>query len=1142
MNADGSSPMPLTADGGFLADWQPQLTMDGPVSWWRAEDDALDSAGQNHGTLLDEGTLFAPGHEGQAFSFDGVDDAVVVPHNPNLNVGPGVTIAAWVQATSMGHGRPIAQKRSAGNVGGYTFETTHAPDGPDNGLQWGLWFPGAMVLLQTPANVLRTGVWQHVAATFDGATMRIFVDGAEVSSEPVSGTVEPTGDPFVIGRNVVLPGVAWHGLLDEIRFYNRALSADEIAALSGSGPSDADGDGVEDGADNCPAVPNPDQLDSDGDGIGDACDAPPPPPPPAPGTIAFSVSSYPVIEGAARARQIQILRTGGSAGIVSVDFTTSDGTAQASRVVADIGRLQPTPDYDRASGTLVFADGEVEKRFFVAVTDDDEIEPDETVNLLLRNPTGGATLGEPSTSVLTIIDNDPNIQFTRSSSSASEGQGPLFLEVALSAATMRASVSYSVVGGTAGGGDYVLAAGTVRFIRGLGARIRVDIVNDRVIEPDETIVVELSNPVNATLGARSRHTVTIGASDAPAPDRVGNTPGTALDVDLAMRPRQTAHDFLFPSDDDVYRVRLDAGDFLALDVDAETAEGLAGVQSSELIILDSDGVTTLATAGASQEPDSLRTTGNAASGFRAPHDGEYFIVVRSGAPPARAYSLAFHRIALATPQQDPAALEEPGPMFAWLEGDTLSITGPTGYGFSLVGNWSQTNSVEARGRAELISGTYRLPDASTLTMRTPYGEASIGVVTSPITITTRAGRFGDVFGEVIRTSIPVDISLPLGDLVEGFGDRFGLEFEAFDFRDSWEIRLGQGIDAASGFDPVLPAVPYFFFDGDATVHFTFGLLEQVEVRQELLIALNPVDPSLAVRLTRSSATLDPPSFHLSFRGMVPYRPDLSPTAPGSIRVTRFYGHAFATWEAPLPGIPVTWHGEATVDLDADDNGQWLGGAGNAHQLFRGDLMSSADVLRDISLGFDGRAVYHHTAPGPDFDFVLGRASAAYNGDQEGIWFKGRKGVENPWAGTPLSALEMNQEDVIEGTMFANGRFFLSTTSRMNLPGDSALQLAITMSDREFTAEVTGQVAVEGGATIDGVGATCRASAAARGALEIGYGSGLEFAGSLRLEGRMRCYVAGQRVASARFDVGGEITNDEVVFDLPYIGNVSIRLP
>ena len=66
----------------------------------------------------------------------------------------------------------------------YTFETTHAPYGPDNGLQWGIWTDGDLHLIQTAAGVIHPGVWHHVAATFDGANMRIFVDGVAVPTAP----------------------------------------------------------------------------------------------------------------------------------------------------------------------------------------------------------------------------------------------------------------------------------------------------------------------------------------------------------------------------------------------------------------------------------------------------------------------------------------------------------------------------------------------------------------------------------------------------------------------------------------------------------------------------------------------------------------------------------------------------------------------------------------------------------------------------------------------------------------------------------------------------------------------------------------------------------------------------------------------
>ena len=211
--------------------------------------------------------------------------------------------------------------------------------------------------------------------------------------------MDATLAPAIIGRNAVIPSFAWHGYLDEIRYFNHTLSAAEIAAMANPGPppADADGDGVPDDTDNCPAVPNADQTDSDGDGIGDACDVidPPPPPPPAPGTIQFASATYQATEGGARTTVISVIRIGGSAGQVAVDFTTQNGTAVSGRRIFDVPMRQLTPpDYTPASGRLVFLDGEVEKRFFIGVTDDAEIESDETVNLVLRNPGGGATLGE----------------------------------------------------------------------------------------------------------------------------------------------------------------------------------------------------------------------------------------------------------------------------------------------------------------------------------------------------------------------------------------------------------------------------------------------------------------------------------------------------------------------------------------------------------------------------------------------------------------------------------------------------------------------------------------------------------------------------------------------------------------------------
>jgi uncharacterized protein YjdB len=112
-----------------------------------------------------------------------------------------------------------------------------------------------------------------------------------------------------------------------------------------------------------------------------------------PGTLQFSAASYSVNENQGVAI-ITVMRTGGSDGAVSVNFTTSNGSAIAGS------------DYTAASGTLTFAAGETLKTFTVAIIDDSTVEGNETINLTLSQPTGGALLGTLNLATLTIVDDD----------------------------------------------------------------------------------------------------------------------------------------------------------------------------------------------------------------------------------------------------------------------------------------------------------------------------------------------------------------------------------------------------------------------------------------------------------------------------------------------------------------------------------------------------------------------------------------------------------------------------------------------------------------------------------------------------------------------------------------------------------------
>jgi plastocyanin len=113
-----------------------------------------------------------------------------------------------------------------------------------------------------------------------------------------------------------------------------------------------------------------------------------------PGAISFTTGNFSVSEAGGNAT-ITVRRTGGDDGAVSVQYATANGSATAGS------------DYTAKTGTLNWADNDDNnKTFTVAITNDTADEPNETVQLSLSNPTGGATLGSPANATLTINDND----------------------------------------------------------------------------------------------------------------------------------------------------------------------------------------------------------------------------------------------------------------------------------------------------------------------------------------------------------------------------------------------------------------------------------------------------------------------------------------------------------------------------------------------------------------------------------------------------------------------------------------------------------------------------------------------------------------------------------------------------------------
>ncbi len=228
-------------------------------------------------------------------------------------------------------------------------------------------------------------------------------------------------------------------------------------------------------------------------------------PAPLPGTLQFSSAAYSVAENGGSIN-ITVTRTGGSAGSVTVDYTTSNGTATSGS------------DYTATSGTLTFTDGVTNQSFAIPILDDTTYEGNETVIISLSNVTGGAELGTPNSAVLTISENEvSSIQFTSSTYSVAEN-------VLLSAILVRRSgstsgtttVDYSTSDGTAtAGSDYTATSGTLTFTDGeIFQTITIPILGDSVYEGNETLNITLSNVTGeASLGSPNTAVLTITDDD-----------------------------------------------------------------------------------------------------------------------------------------------------------------------------------------------------------------------------------------------------------------------------------------------------------------------------------------------------------------------------------------------------------------------------------------------------------------------------------------------------------------------------------------------------------------------------------------------------------------------------------------------------
>jgi len=193
-----------------------------------------DASGKGNLGTISNATRITNGHSGKALSFNGTNAWVTVKDSASLDLSTSMTLEAWVYPTSLTTGGKtvIAKELSGGAVYNlYANEDANVPISSFN--------DGNYQVISGP-NQLRVNQWAHLVSTYDGQYQRLYVNGVEVANQAQNSLIQPSTGALRIGGNSVW-GEYFQGYIDEVRIYNRALTATEVTnnlktAISVSNP------------------------------------------------------------------------------------------------------------------------------------------------------------------------------------------------------------------------------------------------------------------------------------------------------------------------------------------------------------------------------------------------------------------------------------------------------------------------------------------------------------------------------------------------------------------------------------------------------------------------------------------------------------------------------------------------------------------------------------------------------------------------------------------------------------------------------------------------------------------------------------------------------------------------------------------
>jgi len=197
------------------------------VGWWRFDEGSgstvYDRSGNGNDGTINSDPQWVAGKIGGALEFDGRGDYVDCGNDASLDITDKVTIAVWVKTNDADNGQhnPYVTK------GDHSYAIKHHNS---NSIEFFIYDDGWHVV-HFPVDGSFNGVWHHLAGTYDGTNLRLYIDGKLKVSATHTGSITHSVFNVTIGTNAQEKERFYNGAIDDVRIYNRALTQDEIAVI-----------------------------------------------------------------------------------------------------------------------------------------------------------------------------------------------------------------------------------------------------------------------------------------------------------------------------------------------------------------------------------------------------------------------------------------------------------------------------------------------------------------------------------------------------------------------------------------------------------------------------------------------------------------------------------------------------------------------------------------------------------------------------------------------------------------------------------------------------------------------------------------------------------------------------------------------